>query len=555
MSVSTEETLFTAARSRRLACDRCHRHKLRCERSPVIVNGNIAVPLGSCKRCMKARVPCQTVAGTFTTSSSASPRRKSYRVVDQEGPGGEPTEDTEPPITASDVSISFSATTEAASYDSGPYGASSPPFNHSDASMLDIDAFNLGTGDFMGIGSTTTSSDTLNSLALVGSPLTTCGLLLDDEPGGDGTLVQMDHPEVQMQYDGFVDLTCFGGMARPSGSDASPGRPMDYDEPAALKTTATLPPAESGSREDCRRRLLELHSLLFNELQCITHADLADALFSADSPGLSSSDKAGLGDNLNIIRRVLFASERLLELLRIIRAADAGSRLGLGTGSMGSYSVSQCKGGPASPTASGRLLRHSLLPAGSTGSTGSTGSDGETFLEAAPSFVDLPFVISFLTCHVGLLSVYRAVFTHIHEALRAREPIRPTSGRHRSWPGPSSRAMRGSLQQATALTSQHVLGIRIQMEVMTHMLEQVGDAWAGAAMDGGVERQDERLDREAGATLFGSPATMALLQVMLRYEGYSGASDEGCRVGLATLMNLQKSIRKLLRSSNVSENF
>lgn len=553
MSVSAEETFFTAARSRRLACDRCHRHKLRCERSPVIVNGSIAVPLGSCKRCMKARVECQTVAGTFTTSSYASPRRKSHRVVDQEGPGGEPTEDTEPPITASDVTISFSATTEAGSYDSAPYGASSPPFNHSDASMLDIDAFNLGTGDFMGIESTTTSSATLNSLALVGSPLTTCGLLLDDEPGGDGSLVQMDHPEVQMQYDGFVDLTCFGGMARPSGSDASPDRPMDHDEPAALQTTATLPPAESGSREDCRRRLLELHSLLFNELQCITQADLADALFSADSPGLSSRDKAGLGDNLNIIRRVLFASERLLELLRIIRTADASSRLGLGTGSMGSCSVSQCKGGPASPferhvpaTASGRLLRHSLLPAG---------SDGETVLEAAPSFVDLPFVISFLTCYVGLLSVYRAVFTHIHEALRAREPIRPTSGRHRSWPGPSSRAMRGSLQQATALTSQHVLGIRIQMEVMTHMLEQVGDAWAGAAMDDGVESQAEMLDREAGATLFGSPATMALLQVMLRYEGYSGASDEGCRVGLATLMNLQKSIRKLLRSSNVSETF
>jgi hypothetical protein len=502
---------------------------------------------------MKARVPCQTVAGTFTTvaSSSGPLRKKSHRIVE---PGG-PTE--EPPTAVSDVTVSFSAASEAASQDNALYGASSPPFNASDASMLDVDAFDFGTGDFISVDNTTTSSATLNSPALVRSPLNTCGLLLDDDPGSDDTHGQMDYAEAQVQYEGFVDLACFGVIARATGSDTSPDPLTDHtrNNAGTVKRPAALPVPEL----DCRQRLLELHSLLFNELQCITHTDLVDALFAPDSASLSGRDKTGPGDN--IVRRVLFASERLMELLGIIRAAD-GSRTGNNQRGGG-------KGGPVSyrercvslaGSGTGILLGQSLFSGGSTGSSAS-----DMFPDGAPSFVDLPNVISFLTCYVGLLSVYRAVFTHIHEALRACEPIRSTGGgRHRSWPGQAShsRAIRGSLQlqaqqlpqQLTALTSQHVLGIRIQMEVMTHMLEQVDDAWAGAVMDDGAESQAEMLEREGGAA-FGSPATTALLQSMLRYEGYACASDEGCRMGLASLMNLQKSIRKLLRSSNFAETF
>lgn len=554
MSLSTEETFFTAARSRRLACDRCHRHKLRCERSPVIVNGSISVPLGSCKRCMKARVPCQTVSGTFTTvgSGSGPQKRKSQRAADT---STEKKAEEATSMTVSDAS--FPGPPETTRCETTLYGTNSPPsFNSTETSMFDADAFDLVTGEFIGVDSGTTSSGTLSSPVHVRSPLNSCSLLLDDEPGGDGgTQVGMmvDHAsEAQVQYEGFVNLTCCSVTAN-----------QNHGSPDASTVSQTDRQTAQGWREDCRRRLIELHSLVFNGLHCVTHTDLCDALFSPDSTGISGHGKPGPGDN--IVRRVLFASERLIELLALIREADTNRRRnGL-----------NCK--PGSPhreqRASSAIVRHPAVPDGGgipivgtvNGSIPETrASSSEAFLDGSPSFVDLPIIVSFLTCYVGLLSVYRAIFTHIHEALRSSEPIRPRHGHHqRPWTAPASRTHRGSQQpypHHAVLINQHILGIRIQMEVMTHMLEQVDDAWAGATMERGSEAQAElmvvRDGRDnRGQQLVNSPATMALLSQMLLHEGYedSDCMDDGCRMGLGNLMSIQRSIRRLLRTSNFGE--
>lgn len=72
----------------------------------------------------------------------------------------------------------------------------------------------------------------------------------------------------------------------------------------------------SGSVQNCRAWLLELHSLLLRELHYITDADLARVLVSAEegTTSVAPSCEARISD-ANIVRRVLFASECLVELL------------------------------------------------------------------------------------------------------------------------------------------------------------------------------------------------------------------------------------------------
>ncbi|KAL2259933.1 hypothetical protein VTK26DRAFT_6234 [Humicola hyalothermophila] len=570
MSVTTEKSFFTAARSRRLACDRCHRHKLRCERSPVVVNGGITVPLGSCKRCMKARVPCQTVSGTFSTAGSTagsgSPKRKSHLAVRGEEENGEA-----PFGVVSDAALFQGTPEETGQGTASPYVANSPPsFDSTEPSMFNGDAFDLMTGEFNGVDSAhaTSSSGTLSSPTFATSPLKSYSLLLDDESGAvNNTQIGIveDAAEARTQCMGFVDATLCGVLGCQGHNDQ-----LNSNECGTGSTGV------ESLREECRQRLVELHTLLFNELQCITHADLVDILFPVDSPSLGSRDKPGPGNS--VLPRVLFASERLIELLGLIRAAGPSGR----TGSW-RYEAwpSRCERGD--PTA---VVRHSIVPHGTpTGTTteGDIASIATATTNGSPVgdylLIDLPIVISFLTCYVGVLSVYRAIFTHIHEALLASEPIRRPSlnGRHQMpWTAPTpahSPALRGlheheTCSQYASLISQHTLGIRIQMEIMTHMLEQIADAWANVqavAVDAGSERtiveaQDgqEGTAGEGGYESFlDSPATIALLSQMLLHEGYSHSDhmSEGCRMGLGSLMSLQRNIRRLLRSGSFCESF
>ncbi|KAK5996281.1 Transcription factor cheR [Cladobotryum mycophilum] len=553
---------FSAARSRRLACDRCHRHKLRCERSPIVVNGSIAIPLGTCKRCQKARVSCQTTAGTFTggptnITNIGSALKRNASMLD----GDKSNIEDMPNLASLNAASTTNSKTSAAINNNSTNNNEnamwdSPMFSGDDAStLLDLDNFDFGTDDFASIegAPTTVSPPQSKSPALSSNNNTWDTVSVQDEPKNG----------YKTPIEDFVDSTYFGSTPQQLNDSSTSSLSTSVSDDSKM----ILQPEHHAAspRDDCRRRLLELHSLLFNELQCITDADLAEALFSHESTSLASREKPGPGDS--VVRRVLFASERLIELLGNIGSAygdqqlmqqkfrerpSSSSTLSRASASMPASSL-RFHRNSTSASSTGSVLRNSLRGGCGNPSGGATGGHGLS--GQASSFVNLPLTISFLTCYVSLLSVYRSIFTHIYEALSALDPSHQHHHHHqvaqrgRGWSVNGSAAQRaGQGMDRPVLRQEHVLGIRIQMEVMTHMLERVDDAWAAAVVDE-PERGGMDVDQlEDGRAVFGRSATTALLQSMLIHEGFD-FTDDGFSMGLGSLMVIQKSIRRLLRSS------
>jgi hypothetical protein len=143
------------------------------------------------------------------------------------------------------------------------------------------------------------------------------------------------------------------------------------------------------------------------------------------------------------------------------------------------------------------------------------------------------------------------------------------------------------------ITRQRALGIRIQLEVIAHMLNQIEDAWTGMLGSEDAHRQPQPdpvhdtaaaelcspyrrhhqhhhdrhhqyhhvqqhlqdqdmdqnpLDSERSGLNLVRTATMQLLQSMLAHEGYSSAKGDH-RMSLGSLMEIVESIHKLLRST------
>ena len=707
-SSTGEETLpvnfFSTTRSRRLACDRCHRHKLRCERSPIIINGNMAVPLGSCKRCTKAQVPCQTVNSSFITGNGDGAvvtatieaiKRKTPPTDAARVPKDGRSDDCDSTMdTTGTTAVSQFPTTEGIQNDDGGQNSSSTepffdgaPFSPSDSSLLDLDSFDFGPGDVSSSGDGTVSTPTpLSSPGLAGNlnaPLTR----------GENNETMKFNVDL-MQFEPFMGSSYFSATPAPMGfqdtdimmdGDDSSFAFVDptVDSQASSHEIDAQTPLQSpfqhespsGSRGECRKGLLELHSLLFNDLQCITDTDLREALFSVDSGSLSQCDtRSAPGPEDHIVRRVLYASECLIELMSLVHAVCGGSGQShpcvsepprrqqfyhqhpnnkilesisswahSGVKTALKQSVSPSPNPPSSNLqdpkgatttisngtsnkCSSRVLN--LFKHPSIGRPGTkdlkTGSS-----PTSSSVIDLPIVISFLTCYVGLLSVYRAIFTNIHDALLAihesasvagldTDTGTPTPIAPDSRPSAPSSQVRGALdiygedsvvssirgrrqqhrQAAPMLKTQQTLSIRIQMEVMAHMLEQVDDAWGRVVAVANTDGQDshhryqqhhrassQKVAPGSGgggreATLFGSASTMRLLRGMLAHEGYaeSSSTDDGLaatnddyfgflhhgienhkdvdinamqryRLGIGSLVVIQRSIRRLLRNT------
>ncbi|RFU80551.1 hypothetical protein TARUN_1670 [Trichoderma arundinaceum] len=526
MSASASEQFISAARSRRLACNRCHRHKLRCERSPIVVNGNLAIPLGTCKRCQKARVTCQTTNGTFITNTSDSSTHASATVT------GKPAENASTHTSATIGTSTTAGTPNAPNGDDSILD--SPLFSGDDATtLLDLDNFDFGPGDFGHV-----SGQSVISPPPPKSP--TLSSRFWDKYHDEGK----DGPKTMSET--FVDSTYFGSTPQFNESSSSSLTTTSSDDSKIVLQQDLATP-----RDNFRHRLLELHSLLFSDLQCITDTELAEALFSSEGAGLSSRDRPG--PDGHVVHRVLFASERLIELLSTAATVNSPQfcqNSAPNTSRDQSTSLRFIKN-PACSSAS--LFRHSY----GTNVHHNWTSD---HVPVAPSssFVKLPIIISVLTCYVGLLSVYHAIFTHIHEALSTLEPSRndlntqqrqQQQQRSRGWLAPRPIPRAGSIVselERSMLRHEDALRIRVQMEVMTHMLERVDDAWAASLVDepegGGDIRQ---LGEDKG--VFGRVATISLLHSMLIHEGYDIKDDESA-MGLGNLMAILQSIRKLLRS-------
>ncbi|KUI67847.1 hypothetical protein VM1G_02640 [Cytospora mali] len=541
--------ISSAAQSRRFACDRCHRQKLRCERSPIIANGNIVVTLGECSRCVKVNLPCQTTTGASTDDTIGVTKSKTKRNKKRKTPPTEGERDARSPPT-------FMSLTDIDLHDVSPCNISM--FDTNTLSLLDIEHFNFGTGDPHNAADRTCSeslsSAVLNTTLPKGPP----------ESDQEGSAKE----SFGSQLDDFVALAYFGNPMPQSGGGSNIPLPTPTNRTQNVTTQAHL----ARSRDDRRERLLELHSLLLNELHCITDADLAQALFSSE--GITPPSFDAHMSEANILHRVLFASERLIELLESFRLPvttqhEPGSRGGhpswLPTGASDPVARSlESRRVPRLPSSSSSSS--SLAPASNaTGDSTTATSDPARSCPSTSSFVELPVMISFLSCYVGLLSVYRTILTHIHEALRSAvyessslphfsylqgrsKYGAPTASRG---PGTEPETEKGTRKGGTGrgllaqlnpprLSSQHVLRIRIQLEIMTHMLDRIEDAWAGVVGDGDDQQPAPNTTaellrghhfqhrarglqhRESGAgsrVLFRRAATMELLQIMLVHEG------------------------------------
>ncbi|KAL7941098.1 hypothetical protein V8C42DRAFT_335777 [Trichoderma barbatum] len=530
MSTLATDQFISAARSRRLACNRCHRHKLRCERSPIVVNGSIAIPLGTCKRCQKAQVACQTTNGTYIASTSDSLTNTAAAAN---------TENISPARTPAITNTTTAAATpNMPSHDDAMLD--SPLFSGEDATtLLDLGNFDFGAGDF----------GQANGHSVASVPLST-------SPSLSSHTWENYHDDSKhsskMLSESYVDSAYFGSTPRFNGSSVSSHTTASSGDSKMVLQQDPLNP-----RDGFRLKLLELHSLLFSDLQCITDVELAEALFSSEAASFSSRDRPG--PDGSVVQRVLFASERLIELL-----STAGD-VNLPQACQSSTSIT-AKGQPPS-------FRHQKNSAHSSAAASPhnyrNNVNNGWALDHMPSatgssFVKLPVIISVLTCYVGLLSVYHAIFTHIHDALSALEPTandinsqrqqkqqqqQQQQQRNKGWLVPHTAAL-GVLAvselERPVLRHEDALRIRVQMEVMTHMLERVDDAWAASLVD---EPQGNGEMRHLGESkgVFGRAATTSLLHNMLIHEGYEITDDDSI-MGLGNLMSILQSIRKLLRS-------
>ncbi|EHK20214.1 uncharacterized protein TRIVIDRAFT_68779 [Trichoderma virens Gv29-8] len=459
MSTSATDNFISAARSRRLACNRCHRHKLRCERSPIMVNGSIAIPLGTCKRCQKAQVACQTTNGTYIPSggdsltNATAASKKSAENISPARPPAIPNTST------------GAATPNIPNHEDSMLD--SPLFSGDDANaLLDLGNFDFDTSDF---GQTNEHSAVSAALSTSPSLSSHTWENYNDDPKHSS----------RMLSESFVDSAYFGSTPRLNGSSVSSHTTVNSDDSKMVLQQDPINP-----RDSFRLKLLELNSLLFSDLQCITDVELAEALFSFEGTSFSSRDRPGPDGNL--VHRVLFASERLIELLSTAGAVH--------------------------------------LPQACQNSS---------------YVVKLPVIISVLTCYVGLLSVYHAIFTHIHDALSALEPTLHDSNiqkqqqyqqqqRNKGWLVPHSTAP-GVLAvpepERPVLRHEDALKIRVQMEVMTHMLERVDDAWAASLVDE-TQGNGEIRHLSDGKGVFGRASTTSLLHNMLIHEGYEVTDDD-----------------------------
>ena len=295
------------------------------------------------------------------------------------------------------------------------------------------------------------------------------------------------------------------------------------NEDTSMGTSPNDSSGESEYADDFAQRVLELQSILFRELRAISSCDLAEA-FRKPTTRPIESDRNGV-----LVDRVMRASDYTIDLLHSPYLAD-----NLRTNNA---SPAQSRSGPFRSTSvditKNSFRKHSIS-----------------------QHRALPAVISFLSCYVALLSVYRTIFTHVHDALRASEISRPRSQSRRS--AGSSMDETAGFRTVTCrlnLSSQDVLGVRIQIEVMAHMLEKMEDAWSGmlegklASYDSHDDRSIISNSRSAVASGGGGVSTIGVLRTMLQHEGFESAGRSDA-LGLESLMAVIKGIKSAMRGNS-----
>ncbi len=357
-------------------------------------------------------------------------------------------------------------------------------------------------------------------------------------------------PSIHFQYPG--DIMC-QPRSHEGGAKSSIDATYEASESSAAGSTSSnaLPAhshSYSHSHQDERKRLLDFHTLVFDGLHHITDGDLANSLFASDTttPASRNADTPPS----DIIGRVLATSERLIELLDIFGkelSSESTSRPRGNSGSqrtLPSISPTRYKNSSPGQPNSNFLRRHRYSLPDNLAKRG-VECDRLTVCSVSLSCtVGLPVVLSFLTSYVGLLSVYRTIFSYIQEMVRTLDTL-PSASTGRS--GPQSKRALLSQAEGNTLNHEQILRIRIQLEVMAHMLDRIRLAWADFMTD---SRGNEN-DADCESSPCNKAAAMLLLQSMLMHECFD-CRGEGFEIGLGSLEVTLESIRTMLRGERVS---
>ncbi|KAK8038469.1 hypothetical protein PG993_006880 [Apiospora rasikravindrae] len=586
-------TLSPPAQSRRLACDRCHQHRLKCERDDVgSINGAAESWPPACKRCRKAQVLCQISSNNSGNSSNTDNNNK--RGAKRKGVHAEDGEPHERTISADKVLPTAFPNDFAASPDPvtsfGPGGPSVPSTD--EASLFNFGGFDFGTGDFTG-GWVPPVSPTS---ALVG----TAAPRMQSVAGEDGKLAPPN--SVLHSYVEGLDLALFGDNPTPLQSNESNNTSSDQSlfssQTPARSTALTAEPDSSFSadavHDDCRRRLQSLHATIFGELHHLSGTDLEHLLSGsyATTSLVHSRSGGGCDDNGSSVHKLHVATESLIELMLDLDIACADTNRGHKPATHAS-STPECSACDTSP--SGLHHQHSatytplshLTFVGSHRNSGTFSSSAMPPPPTSSSAVDLPIIASFLTCYVGLMVIYRNVLTHALHSLRSTEQHRHIRTRQgsiastiagsssgKSSSGGAATAARHSYHGSSSSSSssssngvQQALRMRIQTEMLSHLIERVEDAWDSVKSDeheepgrgedshsyphhrqqphnrhgSGMRRHQETTSK----VLFRRAGTAELLRQMLAYEGFQASEEEGVESRTAVYHGVAQSDAKV----------
>lgn len=265
MSSNAAEIFATSAQSRRVACDRCHRLKLRCERNPVLENDPESTAHGACRRCTKAQKSCSR-----SSNSTSRPRVPSS---DQNA-----TQSNHAPLT--------------------PFPSASPSVLSNDINISNLESVCGHDPTLVNGFDTVFDFDNLDNLASnsIGTP------------GIFGAQPNSKRHSDTEDYGNLVALPPLG----PQAYSPIPTRNEDT-------SNGTSPNDCSGVSEysdDFARGVLELQSILFGELRAISSSDLAEAFRTATTRQIESNRNGGLVD------RLMRASEYTIDLLHSPYLAD-----------------------------------------------------------------------------------------------------------------------------------------------------------------------------------------------------------------------------------------
>lgn len=466
-----------AFQSRRLACDRCHRCKLKCERGSFILSMGVATPLGPCKRCEKAGVDCTN--GNATTSSTLSKRKETDSIDPSSNMSKAPNKRL-PSITTSS-SVSPPSEFESLVPSSGPL-IDSIDSNLTDPTLC-LDTFDF---DPIAIGGGSIDDFSPSSVTIQGLPSPS----KFHTSASAGELEMTERTQFSRGEDMVESESTISDLLNFSATE---GQMWDKDQLLSAAIEPAIKPGPTTLMQTLSK-LSELQNFIFNDLGSISKDDLANAFLHS---GTRSSHRPRTNSrDCDLVGKVLQASEYLIDLLTSCARHESpppvpsspsllrNDRWEGSKRSQSKYSIDKdllCADTPLSDSfgfiarAADTLTTHldflrnnGVNPSNGHPLPSQRRTSNPKVGTSLHSSLLSPAKLMLLVCYVSLLSVYRSILTSAFEIFQA-SPSPATGPRQRHSDNTSFHGSSIPLQsRSLPISSSTILGFRMQLEVLTH---------------------------------------------------------------------------------------